>query len=903
MAKQHFYSRVPAKMSMYNRTDGYDTFAHSQGLERGLIEKDLAPIYENKLNKTNMEDVRKGLLPRVYSQTCLRSGEVVQSCVTYLPRDYTGERSAYLCHSLILGDQERQMLCTSGSSVLNPEMFPIFDTKFLSGESSANDHYPETDYVGAQAEDPAAVLAKHDPDQIADFVFALLSVFFAKGKTVYFSLPCEDLQASDEALRFLSAVMSVIPRRARAELSFASFVTEPGQYASAKIKCMSHKCSEVPVAKGIFFDFATGYVTGLPSRDTIEKAPVEFFCSLLKNAAEREEFLLFIERAMDSVSKLDKLNLKTLTDLVFLFGGASNLYHQETVLPTDGKVYDLLCVYEKYRDALSEESRRYVYKCLERYPQNHVAIPKNIFSKVSKLYPGEPDSVKRVVMHVVLDLIHTDIMREKLFVFIKNNYDGEDADIQALIVADLCRVFYGGFLQIPILTFFREHFVNEPEEIQYRIFEKLMLTIRTEAVQQPILEFVGENYHLLSQRQKDLFYDTFFEMLPEADALAGKLVQLTDQKLENETAEIQARVHEGLTALLEKAGRRQDHDLLIAVCSGEGFCYDTVTELAFGQWRTRKIFTDYLQLLLNKPVVARTEALFRIHRVLSGMDQESQSKLIQVLDQLFPVDEKAANLYHWLEADRIAEGKMATEQKALAYMFRVKITRPALENTMMDVFNVRLGKDGLERICRYAENNREIQDTKAYKVVQVFRYWQDAAIKQDPQVVFRCLKQLPPDTALRNQIAGYIRACVMKVEEGGCSRVLQEMSACYLGKGVLLSEEIYPQLRGELIQPLLSHMKGPKAVKEGACQSMKKIFSYLSAACGISEEFMGALYASEDTLRTMLMSFANDYGNGAAKWVHFHLHGAPEKLVTLVDKLQNEAKPAPKPLWAKLFGK
>ena len=196
---------------------------------------------------------------------------------------------------------------------------------------------------------------------------------------------------------------------------------------------------------------------------------------------------------------------------------------------------------------------------------------------------------------------------------------------------------------MPILTFFREHFANEPEEIQYRIFEKLMLTIRTEAVQQAILEFVTENYDILSQRQKDLFYDTFFEMLPEADALAGKLVQLADQKLENETPETKTRVHEGLTNLLEKAGRRQDHDLLIAVCSGHGFCYDTATELAFGQWRTRRIFTDYLQLLLNQPVVARTEALFRIHRVLSGMDQESQSKLIQVLDQLFPTDEKAAS--------------------------------------------------------------------------------------------------------------------------------------------------------------------------------------------------------------------------------------------------------------------
>ena len=112
MAKQHFYSRVPAKMSMYNRADGYDTFAHSQGLAREFVEKELSAVYENKLSKNDMEAVRKGQMPRVYSQSCLRSGETVQSCVTYLPRDYTGERSAYLCHSLILTRQEQEDLCS-----------------------------------------------------------------------------------------------------------------------------------------------------------------------------------------------------------------------------------------------------------------------------------------------------------------------------------------------------------------------------------------------------------------------------------------------------------------------------------------------------------------------------------------------------------------------------------------------------------------------------------------------------------------------------------------------------------------------------------------------------------------------------------------------------------------------
>ena len=170
MAKQHFYSRVPAKMSMYNRSDSYDTYAHSQGLEREFIEKDLAGVYTVKLSKADLEAARQGLLPRVYSQTCLRNGDTAQSCVTYLSRDYTGDRSAYLCHSLILTQQERKALCCDGNSVLNPAMFPAQTGDFLSGEQIADSNYPEIAYVPVAAEDPKPLTERYDPEFLEKFM-------------------------------------------------------------------------------------------------------------------------------------------------------------------------------------------------------------------------------------------------------------------------------------------------------------------------------------------------------------------------------------------------------------------------------------------------------------------------------------------------------------------------------------------------------------------------------------------------------------------------------------------------------------------------------------------------------------------------------------------------------------
>ncbi len=896
MAKQHFYSRVPAKMSMYNRSDSYDTYAHSQGLEREFIEKDLAGVYTLKLSKADLDAARQGILPRVYSQTCLRSGDTVQSCVTYLSRDYTGERSAYLCHSLILTRQEQEALCRGGNGVLNPAMFPEQTGDFLSGEQIADGNYPEMEYMPVPAEDPKPLTERYEPEFLGKFMYAILSVFFAKGKTVYFKLPYDDAQVSEEAVKFLGAVLSVIPRRTRESLSFVSYVTDAAQYSTARIKCVAAQCPEIPAAKGVFFDFATGLATGLPAADAMAKAPVEFFCSLLENSAAREAFLQFADRAMEMLPKLDKLNMKTLSELVFLFTGASGLYPQQTVLPDDNKIYDLLCIYEKYRDAIAEDSRTHIYQCLERYPQGHMAIPKNIFAKLSKLYPGEPDAVKKMAMDVVLELIHTDIMRDKLFTFLKSNYDGENPQIRAVIAQDLCRVFYGGFLQNPILNFFREHFADEPENIRDIVFEKLMLTIRTEAVQQPILDFLTEHYAILSARQKELLYTTFFEMLPEADELAAKLVALVNGKITQEDAQLRDRVRSEITRLLEK----QEGALLPVLCREDGFCGDVVTALVFGQWQDRAVFDTYLQLVAQKPVVARTESVFRIHGVLSAVQDAAQSKLITVLDQLFAPQD--GNLYRWLEADKIAEEKLITNQNAFAYLFQMRVIHPAVADTLTDAFDVRLGKEGLQTVSHYGENNAELLATDQYKVIRNFLNWQEAVERKDLQAVFLCLKQIPREETLRTKIAGYIRACLLEMEENGPNqRVLYDMSACYLDKGSLLSEAVYHTCREQLSQPLFDQMKAVKAVKEGASRAAGVILDYLAAACYSGVELTNAICEDEEGLQMVLSAFAADYGSGAEKWALARISAAPVPFVSAVRKALNGAKPTGGSFLTKLF--
>ena len=154
MAYQHFYSRVPARVSMYNRADGFDTFAQSAGLRREFVERELAPVYENKLNKNDVTPIRLGQMPRVYTQCCTRSGSLVQNCITYLPLDYTGERSAYLSHSLVYTEEEKlKILSSREENTLHPGLFVTDISQFplTSPTASPDAQYPETDYFSGPA--------------------------------------------------------------------------------------------------------------------------------------------------------------------------------------------------------------------------------------------------------------------------------------------------------------------------------------------------------------------------------------------------------------------------------------------------------------------------------------------------------------------------------------------------------------------------------------------------------------------------------------------------------------------------------------------------------------------------------------------------------------------------------
>ena len=883
MALQHLYSRVPARVSMYKKADGFDTFAQSAGLEQEFVERELAPAYENKLNKIDASMIRQNKMPSVYTQYTTRTGTIVQSCISYLPVDYTGERSAYLSHSLILTPEEKdQILSTKKSDAMNPALFDkdIDCFHITAPNATPNRDYPCKIYTPGQPESEDSLLLGFAEDTVKSFLYAVLYSVCGKGRNVCFKLPGDDEGLSLRSVGLFNELLSIFPCQLRTALPFASFVTDPAQYNNYKIRGVSAAFPE-NAAKCAYVDFETDLIIGIQHNEVVEnKDLIHFFYLLLKDKVLRGEFLAFMERAAKTMPGTQSLNLKVLGNLVFLFRCSCGLFPEAEAIPNDEAVYDCLCVYEKYRDVLSEQYRMQTYRCLLRYPQNHRAIPKNVFAKLSRLYASETSPVKSIVMNVVLELIHTDVMRDKLFTFIRNHYSDENADMKQLIITDLSRVFYGGFLQNPLLSFFSEQFASESETSRTQILEKLLLSIRTPAVQGKILAFMDQHYPNMTESHKDRFYQTFLEMLPECDSLADRMIAFVNKHMEGESGERKSELMRRLIPIVKKRCSDGNCDILLLLASHPGFSRDVVIQQVFGPWRTRKEYDVYIAFLSEKTATEKTEVLTQIFKQVSKPDEED---MLTTAMKLYQNDLEKGGLELWL--------KVAEQIQALPERFANLLHTAFLEQTIAckacDVFAVSTETDAMALLKKYADAHPKVQESEPYQIVAHYNGMIEAAQRMDFGQLEQQLSYLLQHPESLPPMAEYLaesqyRASPQTEEAALCLAILQQL--LQHGAADL----------GELYKACLK--------KHPAEQAMVLLLSVCSPMSEAGPILSAALTAPNSGMTGFVAAFVNGYGKGAYHRLRNELPQTTAFGTRLEETIQ-QYKKANGSFLSKLFGK
>lgn len=904
MAYQHFYSRVPARISLYNKIDGFDTFAHSAELDREFILGELYPIYADKLDKNNPVKIRQREIPTVYTQTMLPSGRTVQSALSYLPLDYTRERSAYMVHSLVLTDEERRILFANPKAAFfNPDMFitDISAFNITSPSAAPNPALAHKQYIPRALSSVARVSARYNPEMLARLLFAVVLALCGKGKDVYIRLPFDDKRTSIEALELISSIMNVLPYNLRELLSFVTYVSNYNNYPGFKLKCISADCPASPPSKGVFFDFTASTISGMGTEIDMNRPLVSFLYSLFDNPTVRDAFHVYVAAVLATYE--DKtLNLSTLNELVFLFWQCSGFYVEESVLPNDALMCDFFSIYEKYREALTDDYRKQAYKCLERYAKNHAPIPNSIFEKLEHLYPAETVAAKRVALGVVLRLIHTDVMREKLFVFIRNNYDAETPEVKSIVNEDLSRVFYGGFLQSEILDFYDKNFDLEPVKTQNVILHKLFLSIRTPSIQEKIVSFFDDHYDRLSWEQKLRVYSTAMEMIPECDRLTSMLVWLINKHIGKEREELLSTISGKIAEYLSQDYKRDVHLLLPLLVYSPGFLDDVVIKLVCTHWKESIVNYEYTRLLDARSSYYKAKKLMYIYKAVPDMEGEVFLRLIYGCSTTLLDTE--ATLYDFITLEE--ELRLALPEQFYTVICE-RVLYPAVVYSFYDVFKVKYGKDGIDLLIKYVQGKRLLAESEQYGAVLRYVELTKCAEAEDATGVFENLESLPEDKKTRIDVSDHIRMCSLnRNTQTPKTALIYELSINYLKTGSFRFDIVYQQYKNSVYSQITEDddsISPEKADKISSAASIELILECATEMCAVSEEYVDMICDDASGFQKAMKSFIITYGLGVGRFLSQRTEDAPFCVVDLVNELVKEYKPQGREIIERLLGK
>ena len=886
MSYQHFYSRVPARVSLYNKRDGFDTFAQSAALNPEFVRGELSCVYADKLGIHSPLRIRRGEIPTVYSQYYFESGVVAQTAIGYLPADFTGERSAYIAHSLILNDSERDKVFKNpNADIFNPDMFITDISRFslTATNAVANTACHELDYIPRAVGKHKELVSEYNSDMLKSFIFAVISAVVGDGREVFFRLPGEDKDASERAVRFINAIASLLPYSVRERLSFVSYISSPTAYPGFKVKCVDSSVVVIPPELGVFYDFTTGIVTGQTINYERNQVFATFFHSFYDYPSIKDAFHRFFEDVISSCEDVT-IDLKMVKELSFLFWQCSGFYLESSVLPTDESISGLFDVYEKYRDGLTTEQRVQTYRCLNRYAEEQIAIPDNVFSRLSTLYPTECAEAKAVALDVLLKIIHVDLMRDTIFCFISRNYPGELESVRALIMSNLASVFYGGFLQQSILAFFDAHFATEPVQTRDIILDKLLLSIRTPEIQRQIVIVLDRHYSSLNSAQKLKVCGTCLEMIPERDVLSSLLVDLVNRRVGREGGDVAALMDSKLTEALYINLMSGEPILAAMFIENPGFCEDLVLKYAISGGQRSEVI---IGMLAAMPAHKRAAKLIRAYKVAKKISKEHYLAFIGVFAKT-NVNIAPSTLDEILRQDKLAN---ITLDKDIVAPFREAVIYPAVARTLYQVFKPSYG-DGLEMLKKYAEDNPRLLNSAEYNSLLEYHKLVQKCSIGDVDGAFKIAEKLPDNQEIRSDVAEYIKAREYNPDlQDAETASSYELIIDYLSLGRFDFFKMYERYQEYYEDYYIEEggfIGGIKADLRGAASAIELVIASSSAICEVSDELESLVLDDECGLRKALSEFISFFGPGAGVLLKKKLADAYFEIEEIAEELIEE---------------
>ena len=317
---QQMYTRE--RGGIFHATDGYDTIAISESLDKTFVKKYLHPfcMYHSPKSLTERGEKDPSLYPEALTLFQPETGDLVIGQAVFVPADFTGSRSTYFMHNYIIPSELKEEWIKQPERLFQWHQFqPSYDIELgmVLPEIDAVE-YNNTNILTVK--DELLVRLAISEDQFKQLLFAVMASISGK-KKVFVSLDVPLPDYTNYARLLLELITVYLPYAHRRKLGAITFTSAPESKNYIHVTFFEPGTlnrADRSIEKQFIFDFAAARISGLDIGGQGNEY-LDYALDHLSHSARIDSFLEFADHALSGLPEVQKLELSSYCELTDLF--------------------------------------------------------------------------------------------------------------------------------------------------------------------------------------------------------------------------------------------------------------------------------------------------------------------------------------------------------------------------------------------------------------------------------------------------------------------------------------------------------------------------------------------------------------------------------------------------------
>lgn len=328
MITQQMYTRE--RRGIFRQTEGFDTVAKSEGLDSGFVKKVLHPfcLYDTPAELVARGEKEEAAYPAALHLFHTESGETVIGNSRYQAADFTGQRSAFFAHNLVVPSSRSGEIVDHYGDWLHADFASSY-----SGELGGT--LPELPVIPVTRRSKlvaATVLQslKIEEDTFKSLLQAVM-ISVAGKKKIYVALDVPIEELSLRAAELTEVLFSALPHAFRRRLGVITYANEPKSRKYIHLTFVEKgalRPGDRSVEKDFTFDLVSGRRSGADISDS-RQPYADLAWKVISSGGSMEDFLRFADKMLSKESPERKLSIGPYNELAVFYEieqGAESLY-------------------------------------------------------------------------------------------------------------------------------------------------------------------------------------------------------------------------------------------------------------------------------------------------------------------------------------------------------------------------------------------------------------------------------------------------------------------------------------------------------------------------------------------------------------------------------------------------